>query len=350
MRAKYDYRMAVQEAKVVRSSELEEANATYSEALRETAAMKSLHCTTLCREHVEHMSELEEWAPEAENRSWQDFLSTHQAVLCHAPPSLKEDLHSSYNILLGNSSSSLQSVPFGRVPQAQGQPPATTSLKPEPKWSPQSKRRHSSTDVQGDLSIDEGFPVALQEGLSNSMRAKTTGWSSSLKPSQADAFSQDSSPIKETRECYFTTHPWDWAHGNMDNLSDIFRELAQGTGLPGEFIHEIQVSWNGLEELKHANYIVRSLPKGLKFLRVVSAKESPKIMGLKGIHDSDALQHFASYTSCPWCSKDRQNKGTIINHLRTVHYKLGLICDQCFGCPTVTSDTLCQHGCHTCSN
>ena len=136
----------------------------------------------------------------------------------------------------------------------------------------------------------------------------------------------------------------------MDDLSDIFRELDQGAGLLGKFIHKIQVSWNGPEELKHANYILRSLPKGLKFLGVVFTKESPKIMGLKGIDDSDALQHFTSYTYCPWCSKDRQNEGTVINHLRTVHYKLGLICDQCFGCPMVMSDTLHQHGCHTCTN
>ena len=183
--------------------------------------------------------------------------------------------------------------------------------------------------------------MTLQDGPSNSKRGKTTGWSSSLKPSHVDAFGQDSGPIKEAREHYFATHPWDWAHSNMDDLSDIFRELAQGTGLLGKFIHKIQVSWNGPEELKHANYILRSLPKGLKFLRAVSTKESPKIMGLKGIHDSDALQHFAGYTYCPWCGKDGQNEGTIINHLRTVHYKLGLVCNQCFGCPTVMSDALC---------
>ena len=120
MRAKYDYRVAVQEARVVRSSKLEEVEAAYSEALSENEAAKSLHCTTLCREHAKYMSELEERALEVENRSRQDFLSAHQAVLHHAPPSLKEDLHSSYNILLGNSSSLLQSVPFARVPQAQG--------------------------------------------------------------------------------------------------------------------------------------------------------------------------------------------------------------------------------------
>ena len=146
--------------------------------------------------------------------------------------------------------------------------------------------------------------MTLQESLSNPKRGKTTGWSSSLQPSQADAFCRDSGPIKEARECYFATHPWDWAHSNMEDLSDIFRELAQGTGLQGKFIHEIQVSWNGPEELKHTNYILRSLPKGLKFLRVVSAKESPKIMGLKGIHDSDGLWHFAGY-ACSAAKTDR---------------------------------------------
>ena len=181
--------------------------------------------------------------------------------------------------------------------------------------------------------------MASQEGLLSSKRGKTTDWSSSLKPSHTDTFSQDSGPVKEAREHYFTTHPWHWAHDNMDNLSDIFRELAQGAGLLGESIHEIQLAWNGLEDLKHANYVLQSLPKGLKFLMAVSTKESSKIMGLKGIHDSNALQHLTSYTYCPWCSKHGQNEGTIVNHLRTVHYKLGLICNQCFGCPTVMLDT-----------
>ena len=192
--------------------------------------------------------------------------------------------------------------------------------------------------------------MALQEELLSSKRGKTADWSSYLKPSHADAFSRDSGPVKEARAYYFTTHPWHWVHDNTDDLSDIFRELAQGTGLLGEAIFEIQQSWDGLEHLKHATYILRSLPKGLKFLRVVSTKESPKVMGLKRIHNPNAFWHFARYTYCPWCRKDGQNEGTIINHLRTVHYKLGLICDQCFCCPMVTLDTLCRHGHHTCTN
>ena len=124
--------------------------------------------------------------------------------------------------------------------------------------------------------------MASQEELLSSKRGKMADWSSSLKPSHVDAFSQDSSPVKEARACYFATHPWDWAHDNMDDLSDIFRELAKGAGLLGEAIFKMQWSWDGPKHLKHANYILRSLPKGLKFLRVVVFQAIPKSHGLKG--------------------------------------------------------------------
>ena len=105
IKAKYDYRVATQEARAIRCSELKESEASYSEALSENVAVKSLQCTTLCREQAEHMCKLEEWALDVENKSCQDFLFAHQAILCHAPQSLKENLHSSYHILLGQSSS-----------------------------------------------------------------------------------------------------------------------------------------------------------------------------------------------------------------------------------------------------
>ena len=144
--------------------------------------------TTLCREHAKYMSKLEEQALEAEIKSWQDFLSAHSAVLHHASPSLKADLHSSYNILLGNSSSLLQSFPSVRVPQAQGQPPATTSPKSEPTQSQWPKRQNPLPDLQGDMFIDEDSPKGLQEDLPHSKREKASDWFSSLKPSRADAF------------------------------------------------------------------------------------------------------------------------------------------------------------------
>ena len=71
----------------------------------------------------------------------------------------------------------------------------------------------------------------------------------------------------------------------------------------------------GPEELKEANYILLSLPKGLKFLWAVTPSESPKVMGLMGIHDPDALHQFGSVTYCPWCGKEGQNEGTVVNHI-----------------------------------
>ena len=46
--------------------------------------------------------------------------------------------------------------------------------------------------------------------------------------------------------------------------------------------YEIQLSWTGPEELQQANYVLWSLPKGLRFLRVVPTSESPKGHGPYG--------------------------------------------------------------------
>ena len=128
-----------------------------------------------------------------------------------------------------------------------------------------------------------------QEESSNPKKGKTADWLTGMKSECADAFSRDSNSIKEARAHYFAMHSWDWACGNTEDLSDIFKELAQEAGLLDESIFELQWFWKGPEHLQQANYIFRSQPKGLRFLRVVSAKESPKEMGLKGIHDPEAL-------------------------------------------------------------
>ena len=59
-----------------------------------------------------------------------------------------------------------------------------------------------------------------------------------------------------------------------------------------------------------------------------------------GIQDPDALQCFSGITHCPWCGKESQNEGTMVNHLQTVHYRLGLVCNRCHDCPSTMADTL----------
>ena len=195
--------------------------------------MRSTQCATLCREHVKHMHELEERVQREENKSFQDFLSICQAILQHARQPLKENLFTSYHVLLGQLTSSLQSIPFAKTPQVEGQPSATVSPRPEPRESPQPKRRHSSPDPQGDMSTDETSPTASQEGPSSSKRREASNWYASMKPSHTDAFSCDSDLVKEARSHYFATHPWDWIHGNDNDLSNIFKELAKGADLLG---------------------------------------------------------------------------------------------------------------------
>ena len=59
MKAKYEYRMTVQEARAERCTKLEESEAIYSEALIRNVAALSLQCTMHHQEHTKHMQELE---------------------------------------------------------------------------------------------------------------------------------------------------------------------------------------------------------------------------------------------------------------------------------------------------
>ena len=190
--------------------------------------------------------------------------------------------------------------------------------------------------------------MAALGGPSKPKKQENPPWFKSLKPGHAEVFLRDSDIVVEARSCFFSKHSYNFNQDGNCDLSKIFKKLATKAGLLGTDIYEIEASWTGPEELKQANYTLWSLPKGLKFLRVVPALESPKIMGLEGIHDLDALHHFASFTYCPCCRKEGQNEGMVVNHLRTTHYKLGLVCDKCNGCPTITCDALCHHGHHNC--
>ena len=107
MAAKFNYRMDIQEARMTRCNWLQESETEYSEAVRENAAARSTQSAILHREHVEYMHQLEEQALSEETKSCCNFLSACQAILCHAPQPLKDNLSTSYHILLGRLPKSL---------------------------------------------------------------------------------------------------------------------------------------------------------------------------------------------------------------------------------------------------
>ena len=78
-----------------------ELKIAYSKSLGEAMAMRSSQSATLHREHVRLMQELEEQAIREESKSHHNFLSACQAILHHTPQPLKENLTTSYHILLG---------------------------------------------------------------------------------------------------------------------------------------------------------------------------------------------------------------------------------------------------------
>ena len=102
MKAKLDYRMTVQEARMARCAELQESEVAYSEALSEAAAKKSHECTTLHQMHAEHMWDLEAQAIRAKNQKPPGLPPSASNA---SPSSLhvqsKRSQYSSYSLLLG---------------------------------------------------------------------------------------------------------------------------------------------------------------------------------------------------------------------------------------------------------
>ena len=86
----------------------------------------------------------------------------------------------------------------------------------------------------------------------------------------------------EARLCFFSKHSYNFNQDSNHDLFRIFKKLAVSASLLGTNIHEIEASWTGPEVLKQASYTLQSLPKGLKFLRVVPTLESPNVIGLSG--------------------------------------------------------------------
>ena len=133
-----------------------------------------------------------------------------------------------------------------------------------------------------------------------------------LTTSHLEAFNWDSPLVGETREEYFRKHSPNFDAKNTCDLSEVFWHMIMVAKLFGSSIYEIRDTWMGPDELHQANYALRALPKGLKFLQAVPPFKSPKMMGLTDIHDPNTLHHFYRGTHCPWCSKVGQNKGTIV--------------------------------------
>ena len=125
--------------------------------------------------------------------------------------------------------------------------------------------------------------------------------------------------------------------------------MANSAGLLDSDVHEVQDMWTGWKELCATNGVVKSSSKDIHFFWIVSPMKLPKIMGLKGIHFPKTLKWWTGLSFCPCCDTEGQNKGTVVNHLRTGHYHLGFVCSWYLECFMTSSSMMYHHaqGCQS---
>ena len=339
---------SIKEAKPVCAHSIQEANTLCSTGIREGEAQGASQAGSLQQLHAKTCQHLEKEAIKEESKGQLNFLSACQATLWASPTELHGTLVASYHILLGHA---LTFHPFslsqGASPSGQGSAYWAPSP-PAPEHSPRPKWWDHSPDPVDVLPPSGITSKATPDGPTSLKQWEVMPLHKVLTWSCQEAFGWDSSLVRKMREEYFRSHCPNFNNKNSCDFTDIFWCMTETTHLLGSAIYEIKEAWTGQDELWQANYALRTLLKGLKFLRAVSPSESPKVMGLMGIHDLDALCHFNGLNHCPWCGKEGQNEGTVVNHLLTVHYKLGLVCEKYFSCQSVMLQAICHYGQKNC--
>ena len=335
----------IKEAEANCASIIAEAENCCSTVIRKVESCGTKQACSIQQSHAEGMQHLEMEAIGEEGKDHLSFLAA-----CEADP-LRDHgvLVTPFHLLLENiPSSTLLSIPPSSFHLTCICPTSSSSYCPHGTWAlgPIQMATPPSWTVSPPQS--EATPWVAPEEPPHSKRREEMPLHKVLTESQWEAFTRDSDLVQKAREEHYKTKCPHFNCKTSCNLMNIFRDIIASTSLLGSQIYKIQEVWEGQNKLPYANDVLRALPKGLQFFCTASPSELPKVMGLAGVHNPDALHHFSGLTFCPWCGKEGQNKGTIVNHLWTTHYKLGLVCGTCFHCPSVTSEAIWCHGWKSC--
>ena len=128
-----------------------------------------------------------------------------------------------------------------------------------------------------------------------------------LKKPHGEAFSKELVVVKAARWAYFKTH-WPNFKEVSHDFSSTFQDMASSTNLLGTKVHEMQEEWSGWWELKTANRFAKASQRNTHF-RLVAPTESPKIMGLEGIHLPKPCDGRVAYSSAHGVGKGAKMKG-----------------------------------------
>ena len=303
----------ISEAKVQHATCIKEAEANCTHTLAEAS-----HVQLIQQLHTKDIQHLEAEAIEEEKRDYLTFLAACGTSLRASPPKAHGIMVASFHLLLGNAPNifSAKHSPRG-IPLQQEPTPQTPHCLHQ-----QSAQALDSVQAATQLTQPGGTSVPISNylqsdsrGAPHSKQKEEMLLHKALSRSHQETFSRDSKLVKKARKEYYWENCPHFNKETLCNMTDIFQSMIESAGLLSSKNHEIKETWTGWSKLQYANYSLRTLPKGLKFFHPVSPLESLKVMGLTGIHHPDVLHHFNRVIHCPWCGKEGQNEGTVINHL-----------------------------------
>ena len=116
--------------------------------------------------------------------------------------------------------------------------------------------------------------------------------------------------------------------------------MATSAGLVDSEVHKVQEVWTGQKDLWVAHFMAKGSPKGHPVFLGGASHWIAQDHGTKG----DLFPQKLSVSKQHWSSVcGAEKKGTIINHLQTSHYHLGLVCSECLRYFTTSADTMHCH-------
>ena len=292
------------------------------------------------------MQALEDKGLKEERHSCQSFLLACEAALKACPNKALGILMYPIHILTGNMSLTSLLTAAPQLPIILRDPISSPShpRRPATATHPTGNNWHHLPRCEAELDHSRDEEPASHPGEPPQQRWREEDpLAEHLRGVHREAFCMDLDLVQHIRQMYIRTHSPVFHKEATHDLANIFGEMAKIMGHMGTKIYPIQDQWWGKKELHLANQQAKGSTKNLCYFWGVMPVESPKIMGLKGIHSPEALKHQVGLSFCPWYRKEGQNEGTMVNHLCTRHYPLGLVCEWYLQHFMTSSDRMWHH-------
>ena len=196
----------IREAKATCAHSIQEAKTLCSKTVREAEVWGASQADSLHQTHTKSIQHLEDQAIQEESKSQLNFLFTCQAAIQASPLELCGVLVASYHVLMGQAP---MSHPFNLSQGASSTEQVSVQVAPSPSapgCSPRPKWQHPSPDLVDVMPSGRTTSQTTLEGPLSSKWQEMPPLCKVLTWNHSEAFSQDTSLVRETREEYFKRH------------------------------------------------------------------------------------------------------------------------------------------------